>query len=89
MNDNEKILELNEKIEMLESQLKAEYLSEYQFKQIMYRLDNLTIARDLLQNKINRQENKQDLDKIDIFILHISYILKILFLLYLFHLVVS
>lgn len=89
MNDNEKLLELNEKIELLDSQLNAEYLSEYQFKQIMYRLDNLAITRDLLQNKINRQENAQDLDKIDIFILHISYILKILFLLYLFHLVVS
>ena len=89
MEDNEKLFELNEKIDLLLSQTNAEYLSDYQMRTLLYQIDNLTIKRDLLQNKINRQENTQEIDKLDIILLHISYILYILFILYLLYKVVS
>lgn len=55
MNDYKKLDELNEKIDLLLSQTNAEYLSDYQIRSLLYQIDNLTIKRDLLQNKINSE----------------------------------
>ncbi len=59
MSDEFKLLELNDKIDLLTSQLQADYLSDYQVRTLLYQIDNLTIKRDLLQDKINR-ENKEN-----------------------------
>lgn len=88
MNNEEKIQELNDKIDLLTSQLNAEYLSEYQLKNLMYRIDNLTISRDVLQNKINREIPENNKNKRNI-ILHICYIIMIIYLLVLVSLIVS
>ena len=64
MNTEEKLLELNDKIDLLTSQLQAEYLTDYQVRTLLYQIDGLTIKRDLLQDKINR-ENKENTRKIE------------------------
>lgn len=88
MNNEEKLQELNDKIDLLTSQLNAEYLNDYQLKNIMYRLDNLTISRDILQNKINREIPENNKNKSNI-ILHICYIIMIIYLVILLNLIVS
>lgn len=89
MNNEEKLLELNNKIELLTGQLHAEYLSEYQLKGIMYRLDNLTITRDLLQNKINREYKENNKSIIDIVVFYICYTITLIYLLILIYLIAS
>lgn len=64
MNNNNKLVELNNKIDLLTSQLQANYLTDYQVRTLVYQIDNLTIKRDLLQDKINR-ENKENTRKIE------------------------
>lgn len=85
MNNENKLFELNDKIDLLTSQLQADYLTEYQIKNLLYRLDNLTIARDLLQNKINREYSNNN--KNSNILYHIIIIIQIIYLLYLIYLI--
>ena len=87
MTNEEKLIELNDKIDLLTSQLQAEYLTEYQIRRLMYRLDNLTISRDILQNKINRDitNNNKNINIMQ----YICTIIQIIYLLILIYLIVS
>lgn len=85
MNNENKLLELNEKIDLLTSQLQANYLTDYQINNLLYRLDNLTITRDLLQNRINREYSNNN--KNSNIIYHIINIIQIIYLLYLIYLI--